>query len=101
MENNLEQLGVIFCTLMYHFRGFYGQLIKYTLEEGTFGLTLLMPWHATVSKHILSIYYVNPFGVGNIVPEPRAGSNSKARVHPNLKNLRLRPLQVVIVCFRV
>ena len=32
---------------------------------------------------------------GNIVPEPRAGSNSKARVHPNLKNPRLRPLQVV------
>ena len=26
------------------------------------------------------------------MPEPRAGSNSKARVHPNLKNPRLRPL---------
>ena len=33
---------------------------------------------------------------GNIVPEPRAGSNSKARVHPNLKNPRLRLLQVSI-----
>ena len=34
--------------------------------------------------------------MGNIVPEPRADSNSKARVHPNLKNPRLRPLQVNI-----
>ena len=33
----------------------------------------------------------------NIVPEPRAGSNSKARVHSNHKNLRLRPLQVLVV----
>ena len=31
-----------------------------------------------------------------IVPEPRAGSNSKAKVHPNLKNQSLRPLQVTI-----
>ena len=28
------------------------------------------------------------------MPEPRAGSNSKARVHPNLNNPRLRLLQV-------
>ena len=37
----------------------------------------------------------NHLGAENIVPEPRAGSNSKARVHPNLKNPRLRPLQVL------
>ena len=35
--------------------------------------------------------------IRNIVPEPRAGSNSKARVHSNLKNPRLRPLQVSII----
>ena len=40
-------------------------------------------------------FYSYHFSAGIIVPEPHAGSNSKAKVHPNLKNLSLRPLQVV------
>ena len=40
-------------------------------------------------------YFWNHQGAENIVPEPRAGSNSKARVHSNLKNPRLRPLNLL------
>ena len=56
---------------------------------------MTLKWRRMFAEVLTRLYY-NQFCFvgGTIVPEPRAGSNSKARVHPNFKNPRLRPLQV-------
>ena len=58
------------------------------------GYFMTLKWRRTILAKTRSPPISHSEVQENKVPEPRAGSNSKARVHSNLKNPRLRPLQV-------